>query len=73
MTINVNVNQEIVTFSDIEICDVFRYDGCLWLKIDNSAAFKFYSLTDKCAEYDTDDFWDNAEVTPVKAKLNVEI
>ena len=73
MTVNVNVNQEIITFGDIEICDVFRYNGYLWLKIDDSVAFKFYSLIDKCAEYDTDDFYNDTEVTPVKAELKVEV
>lgn len=73
MTVNVNVNQEIITFNDIEICDVFIYDGRLWLKIDDSVAFKFYSLIDKCAEYDTDDFYNDTGVIPVKAELKVEV
>ena len=73
MIVNINVNQEIVTFDDIEICDVFIHNGCLWLKIDNGGAFKFYNLIEKCAEYGTDDFYIDTEVTPVKAELKVEM
>lgn len=73
MTIEVNTNQKIVDFEDIEIGDAFRYNGFLWLKIDDNSAFKFYNLTAKCAGYDTDDFYNDTEVTPVNAELKVEM
>lgn len=73
MTIEVDVNQEIVDFGDIEIGDAFRYNGFLWLKIESDFAFKFYNLTTKCAGYGTDDFYSDTEVIPVKAELKVKM
>lgn len=73
MIVNINVNQEIVDFEDIEIGDAFRYNGFLWLKIDDNSAFKFYNLTAECTVYDTDDFYNDTEVVPVKAELKVEM
>lgn len=73
MTVNVNINQEVITYGDIKICDVFKYNGYLWLKIDDTVAFKFYNLMEKCEEYDTDDFYIDTEIIPVKAELKIEV
>lgn len=73
MIIEVHTNQEIVDFEDIEIGDAFRYNGFLWLKINDSLAFKFYNLTAECETIGTKDFYNNEEVIPIRVKLNVEM